>query len=106
MDTQVKQIQDFQVLDHGIDHVQYFQGCGVFYTDYTYVCTGCGNNCKEAISDALDQVAELGYDSEDLESRIKKQFNITEFATKPNTDKYHEENEDSEMYYYLSIRFK
>jgi hypothetical protein len=36
------QITEFEVIDHGIDGSQYFQGCGVAYTKFKYVVTGCG----------------------------------------------------------------
>ena len=45
----------YEILDHGMDHSQYFQGCGTAYTDFTNVWTGAGNNAKEAYNDALDQ---------------------------------------------------
>jgi hypothetical protein len=99
--------KDFQLLDHGIDHAQYFQGCGVAFTDYRVCFTGCGSNCAEAVEDCLEQIAMDGsYDVKDLEERIKAEYlpNGEQWPLQPNTDEFNEENEESEMYYYASIR--
>jgi hypothetical protein len=98
---------EFQLLDHGIDHAQYFPGCGVAFTEYKQCFTGCGSNCAEAINDALEQIAmSTDYDVTELEKRMLYENGLTEWPTVPNTDKAHEENEESELYYYVSIRVK
>ena len=104
MQTKTK-ITDYELLDHGIDHAQYFQGCGTAFTKFDHVVTGCGSNFAEALDDALDIVAQDGFDADELDFRMRIDEDLQEWPTEPNTDKYHEENEDSEMYYYVSIRW-
>ena len=102
-------ITDYQLIDHGIDHAQYFQGCGVSFTKYTMCVTGAGSNFKEAIEDCFEQIALTGkYDTEEFEKLVWDEEGYddnADYPTEPNTNKYHEENELSEMYYYVSIRF-
>jgi hypothetical protein len=103
-----QQVAEYELVDHGIDGAQYFQGCGVCYTKFDHVATGCGSNFAEAIDDVLDSIAQDGFDAENLQDRIMVDENIggAGFPTEPNTDEFHKEDEDSEMYYYVSIRWK
>lgn len=54
----MKKITDYEILDHGVDHSQYFQGCGVAYTEYDECVTGVGYSYKSALEDALDQLSD------------------------------------------------
>ncbi len=47
----------YQVVDHGWDGDQYFQGCGTSGTPFDNVVTGHGDTPREAIDDALEQMA-------------------------------------------------
>ncbi len=51
----------FEIVDHGIEGSQYFQGCGTAFTDYTDVATGIGDNYQEALDDALESLAQSGW---------------------------------------------
>jgi len=51
-------IGKFELVDHGIDGSQYFQGCGTTFTEYHHVVTGCGDNFAEALDDALEMLAQ------------------------------------------------
>lgn len=51
----------FEIVDHGIESSQYFQGCGTTFTDYTDVATGIGDDFKEALDDALESLAQAGW---------------------------------------------
>ena len=31
-----RKVIDFDIVDHGIDHPDYFQGCGIVFTDYEH----------------------------------------------------------------------
>ena len=62
-------IQDFELIHHGIDYPDYFQGCGVAFTDFTCVVTGIGATIAEAIDDCLNQM-----ESEGMESRIEEKY--------------------------------
>ena len=55
-------IEVFEIIDHGADHSQYFQGCDVSHSEYTDVATGIGDTPAEALDDALDQLASAGFD--------------------------------------------
>jgi len=103
----MQKVSEYQLCDHGIDGAQYFSGCGISYTSFDYVSTGCGSNFAEAIDEALDGVAQDGFDSEALEEAIMLDEGLSKWPTVPNTDKYYtEENGENEMYYYVSIRWK
>ena len=77
-------ISAYQIVDHGIEHEQYFQGCGVSYTEYEDCYTGMRVTLWEALDDALDIMATEGkyeYDSNpDLKAEI--QGNLTEAENK------------------------
>lgn len=55
-------ILEWSLEDHGIDNPQYFQGHGVSCTDWDDCATGCGDNPREAGEDALEQLAQQGYE--------------------------------------------
>jgi hypothetical protein len=91
-----RKIRDFEILDHGAEHSQYFQGCGTSHTGFEDVATGCGDNAKEAYEDAADILAQMGWDTASLPSRprgIRQRNKVPARA--------HEE-----MHYYVSIRVR
>ena len=47
-------LKQYEIINHGYENHQYFQGCGVSWTDFTHCFTGCGGNAKEAYEDARD----------------------------------------------------
>lgn len=70
----MKKIVAYEIIDHGVEHSQYFQGCGTYGTEYDEVFIGVGNSLKEALSDAAEQI--IQFDSEiqlsnDLEQDIQ-----------------------------------
>lgn len=111
-----KLISKFEIIDHGIDHAQYFQGCGVSYTEYDECITGCGQDAKEAIEDALESMAQNGVETDEIEKSdeykaIERAANkmpgyeplvtVSAFVEKQGE----EMTDDCELYYYLSIRY-
>lgn len=103
-------IKDFELIDHGIVHSQYFQGCGVTCTDFENVATGIGDNPAEAIDDCLEQMAACGdWDTNDLEKRIMAQEGWDRFPTEPSVPYDDGTGEgdytDNETYYHVSIRW-
>lgn len=82
----------YEVRDHGVDHAQYFQGCGTSYTDFDIVFTGAGSTGQEAYSDALDQAAMSGYDIEGIKA--------------PAFGSYRVPASHEEHYRYVSVRMK
>jgi hypothetical protein len=89
-------VTDFEVVDHGIDGSQYFQGCGVALTRYEHVATGCGDNFREALDDCLEMMAQSD-DIANLESLIVADIDAYGKESVP------EDSEDT--YYYVSIRY-
>jgi len=79
-----------QILDHGVEYEQYFQGCGTSFTDYTDVYTGIGDSAKEALEDALEQAATCGWDVDSIENNESNALDVTEGA--------------DECHHYVSIR--
>ena len=60
----MKTITDYEVVSHGVEHEQYFQGCGTAFTDFEDVATGIGWSESEALEDALDSLAQSDWDTE------------------------------------------
>ena len=97
-------LKDFEVIGHGIENSQYFQGCGTTRR-FNEVITGCGFSEKEAFDDAIEQICmtwEIDHASlEPLEKECEK-------ADDKDVDFYlcPEDCFDSEdCYFYVSIRF-
>jgi hypothetical protein len=102
--TREKTIVEFEVRDHGIEHEQYFQGCGLAFTEFEDVATGMGDNPAEAIDDALESLAQQGWETEGMEKRILADFlpGKRKLPTRPRVTSKH----GDECHYYLSIRVK
>lgn len=100
-----KTIVEFQVLDHGVNHEQYFQGCGICLTNFTDVATGHGSNYAEAVDDALESLAQNDWDTEHMEKRILAQEFSTGKRKLPTTPKVLL-RDGYEAHYYVSIRVK
>lgn len=66
----MKKILDYQIINHGIEHPDYFQGCGVSFTEYDFCVTGIGGNERDAFEDALEQLAMADYDTTELEALV------------------------------------
>lgn len=81
----MKKIGEFELIDHGIEGSQYFQGCGTAFSKFEHVTTGVGDNPAEAINDLLEMVAqhEGNFDVSDLEKRICEQEGIDKIPEKP-----------------------
>jgi len=96
-------ITEYEIIDHGIMHPDYFQGCGIACTDYDQVATGIGDNPQEALDDCLEVIAQSGdYDLSALETEIE------DAPTEPSVEYNEDDDEDAEEspYYYVSIRWR
>jgi len=117
--TQTK-VTDYELLDHGVNGSQYFQGCGIAFTPYNNVTTGCGEDFGEALEDALEQVAQQGFDAKSLKRQIRTDEGYIRkpWPTKPSAtsvfEKYNPDAKDEDgewdydgcdLYYYVSIRW-
>jgi hypothetical protein len=97
-------ITSFEVIDHGYDHAQYFQGCGTSFTSFEHVATGCGSTQKEAYDNALDQIA--GAYSVDVGRLVRHgNANYSRVRIPAEISKAYRTDNMCEVYYYLSIRF-
>lgn len=85
----------YQILDHGVENSQYFQGCGVSFTEFDNVVTGIGDSLQAALEDALEQMAQTSVSIPDeLESEV---------SAADDTEDVPEDSED--CYHYASIRW-
>mgnify|MGYP000908199233 CR=1 FL=1 len=65
----MKRITAHEILVHGIEHEQYWQGAGCSFSEYTDIATGIGDNAREAYDDALEQLASSGWNVDKLPRR-------------------------------------
>lgn len=100
----MKKIEAFEIVDHGFESAQYFQGCGTAFTEFKDVATGTGDTAREALEDALENLAQNDWDT----SVIKNEMD----ASRSVSDLLHEQGasekdiEDSETYYHVSVRVR
>jgi len=87
---------DYEIVVHGMEHEQHFQGCGVSGTGYTAVFTGIGNNPGEALDDALEQAAMSGWDV-DSNARLRRE-RLPRHPCVP--------EDFQDCHYYVSVRLK
>lgn len=52
----MKPVKGHEIIVHGIHNHQYFQGCGLSFTNFTGIATGCGDTALAAFDDALDSL--------------------------------------------------
>lgn len=99
----MKTVNEYQIIDHGVDHGQFFQGCGTSFTEYESVYTGIGDTPFEALEDALNEASMDDWNCEHIENELSDKSDIPEIE---------QEDEDefsdcpSELYHYVSIRVK
>jgi hypothetical protein len=128
-------IKEFEVVSHGFEHSDYFQGYSAVGTNYRECVTGCGSNELEAFNDALDSIAQSDFNInvDQLEKDILKENEFSEedslLIDKENAlgdepaeedfedyadyeealDEYNEKEEEFEQeynkYYYVSVLF-
>ena len=58
----VRSVSQYGITKHGVDNDQYFPGDGIAFTQYTDFATGIGDCAREALDDALEQLASSGWD--------------------------------------------
>ena len=90
-----------EIINHGVMYSDYFQGCGLAFSDYDAVSTGIGSSEREAFDDAIEQLSQQeGMESVDWDEVEK--LAIAEYG-KP-SKKIVAKDEDS--YLFLSVRIK
>jgi hypothetical protein len=90
----------FEFIDHGFEHPDFFQGCGVALTRYDHCFTGIGNTPYEAGHEALDLAShDFSWNDalmNEAENWVEKHLANDVEAFEP----------DSEAVYHVSIRIK
>ena len=94
----MRTITDYEVIDHGVEHEQYFQGCGTAFTDYEDIATGVGDDPHEALEDALESLAQADWDVEHIANTLSHESGID----------HDDDAEDApaEIWHYVSVRVK
>jgi len=88
-------MKQFEIINHGIENSDYFQGCGTAFTPFKHCVTGIGMTTQEAYEDAIEQV----YMSDDNADKYG-------FPEKHGTGvKYTVGNSDNDRYCHVSIRY-
>jgi hypothetical protein len=101
----MKKVTEYEVIDHGFDSEQYFQGCGTCFTDFEDVATGIGDTAQEAFEDAKDSLSTSDWDVSKIKgkSRLPRQSvraYIKSLGLNP------DDGDGEETHYYVSIRVK
>ena len=60
------EIKEYEIREHGMDNAQNYPGAGASFTDWDNVQIGVGSNKHEALEDALEQLAFIGYNVEGI----------------------------------------
>jgi hypothetical protein len=103
----VKKIADYQIIQHGVNHESYFEGCGVALTPYTDVATGIGDTAEEALGDALDQLAQGGWDTSSIKDHLDDVETIDDWMEDNGEDPEEEHRDDPlGIWFYVSVRVK
>lgn len=98
----MRQIIEHEVVVHGVEHEQYWQGCCVSGTRFNLVATGIGDDAAEAFEDALDALALAGWDIE----------GACDWADVPHAGDHdqvayeHEVGDIDECHFYVSVRVR
>ena len=77
----MRTIEEYEIINHGVDYSCYFQGCGVYFSDFEDVATGIGDSEKDALDDALDLLAQRDWDvegNEDLMADLHDKADATD----------------------------
>ena len=90
-----------EILDHGVEHAQFFQGCGVSLTEYDECFTGTGETPAEALDDAIENAAQSDWDMDGIKNELPTE---TPDELKPSDED--EGYDRDERYCYVSIRLK
>lgn len=89
-------ILEYEIIDHGIDSSDYFQGCGIAHTKFDDVATGIGTSVKEALENAAEDLAVRGYD---IPAALAMEIDSAD-----ETDLI--ADTEGDQYYFVSIRIK
>ena len=95
-------MNNYEILNHGVEHSDYFQGCGCAFTRYMSCVTGCGMNAKEAYEDAIEQIYGAHFDSKAVDGlKLPENPKGHGINKKNKVSAKDQKNEDNSMYYYV-----
>ena len=102
---------EYEIISHGFENSQYFQGCGVAFTQYVECHTGIGNTEHEAIEDALDLAAQCDWDTTNIPNNGDDEYTIEHCLRDVlGDDGYKSEYDDGDaecdVWYYASVRVR
>ena len=86
----------YKIIDHGVEHTQYFQGVSTAYTKYERCVTGIGSMAQEAYEDAVDQLYQI-------EDNFADVLNLP--VSVPLGDDCVEKDDIEDWYYHVSILY-
>jgi hypothetical protein len=101
----MKKVTEYQIVDHGFESPDYFQGCGTAYTEFDDVATGCGDTAKAAFDDALENLAQSDWDVSRIKNNIRSRMTVRGYLRRLG-GLTKQDIEDSEMWYYVSVRVR
>lgn len=96
-------IKEFELVDIGIEHEQYFKGFGYCHSQFDNCAVGIGNDPREALDDCLENIACQGYETEQMESDILAEYPAFSDAKAISDGTVPSNFEDS--HYYIGIRW-
>lgn len=106
---------EIEILNHGIEHSQYFQGCGTSFTRWQHVATGVGDTLIDALEDALEMaLSGVGAveDDKELVRLVRESPECAEWSQ--DTGSAHDDcvgsdqrdHAECELHYFVSIRWR
>ena len=102
----MKKVKEYQVIDHGFDAEQYFQGCGTAYTDFEDVATGTGETAREAFDDALEGLAQSDWDVSTIKGKSRLSRQGVRGYLRSIGIKFDPNGDGAETHAYVSVRVK
>jgi hypothetical protein len=94
----------FEIVDHGVEDGQYFQGCGTAFTPWNNVVTGVGESAMDAYNDAIMLIDQ----TEDSEGILEVLPSEPEWLSDEITVPVSIDDDnlgDSEMWHRVSVRW-
>ena len=101
----MKKVTEYQIVDHGFESPDYFQGCGTAFTNFDDVATGCGDTAKAAFDDALDNLAQSDWNVSGIKNNISNRMTVRGYLRRLG-GLSKQDIEDSETQYYVSVRVR
>lgn len=104
----MKTAHQYEITDYGIENSAYFTGHGTLWTTYTHSALGCGDNYQDALENALEEAAEEGYTialtTADEPGQPRPDDSAWDYHCR-NCDLDDHENCESDLYYYVGLRW-